>query len=475
MGQVDLLFLHPPNEGPFHYFLLPVGVPGLLNQVKREGAKVLGLNLGLAQYLRRNWKRELRSLPEPKVIALDLHWYEHIQGALDTLHFVRQIFPRAKTVVGGFTASDFPVELFAASPALDFIVTHYAEMAFPKLVQAILHEEETLSLPNIWQRRDGTLLPPSHEMAPHTLDTYDYADFSCFADAEEYLSIPSPQFTPHFITVYSGRGCPLNCSFCEGARPLQEEKGLGRRLKRSVSHLLADIEKLARSGVKRFKPNLDLYLLSPSTWQPFFAELRELPFRIGLLHEFWHLPSPAFLEAMAASVDISESACIFSPLSPDESVRRENGKHYRDEELFETLRICRKLRLRCELCFSPYLPGETNSSFQKISPLVKEARKIVAPLPLDLSCYPITPDPQSATRRRHETPPTPYTFSFYRKLSCTPHSISSLRKKWGLVPLGYRQKGANLALMQWTFAKTLFLNKLATSPSEKISPRLQPT
>lgn len=459
----DLLYLHPPNYGPFHYFLLPVGTAGLMNELRKRGYQVRGFNLGLERYLERSFylPSRLAQLPSSPVVAMDIHWYEHLAGALDIVHWFREHRTSTFIVAGGYTASVFAEQLIEAG--VDFVVKGDSEGPLFDLVEALASGRSPRQIPNVAWRSNGHIVNPRPTFAAHDLDPYDYADFSFLASRERYLHTSSPQFRPPFVTLYAGRGCVWNCLFCEGGRGIQRDLfGRQATLRRDPQRLIEEINYLTHQGVMNFKPNMDLFLLGPKFWQPFFQGLRCLRPKVGLHHEFWHVPSDAFLEEMAASVDLEHTVAVYSPLSGDEEVRRKNGKSYSNEQLFRSLRKARDLGVRVELSYSPYLPFETDWLFLKTLRQIWQAEAITYPLINDYSCYPIMPDPGVRLS------PSPYgqavnrneLFQHYLSYSKVESFLGSLRKKLGLYDLGYRVEKAHLPLMLTGYALTMLGIKL---------------
>ena len=124
---MDALYIHPAKQeadarydefaASKTYPIMPVGVLGLCNQLTTEGWSVRGLNLPLELVIQptfslRDW---LADQGRPRLVLIDLHWYEHSFGALDVARVCKAVHPDVPVLVGGLTASCFAKEILLAS------------------------------------------------------------------------------------------------------------------------------------------------------------------------------------------------------------------------------------------------------------------------------------------------------------------------------------------------------------------------
>jgi hypothetical protein len=136
---MDILYIHPAKQevsarydkfvSSPPYPFIPVGVVGLVNMLRNQGWNVVGINLPLELTLQPafNLRRWLTTQPRPRMVLIDLHWYEHSFGAMDVARAVKSIWPSTPVVIGGLTASNFAEEILANFPLIDFIIRGDAE------------------------------------------------------------------------------------------------------------------------------------------------------------------------------------------------------------------------------------------------------------------------------------------------------------------------------------------------------------
>jgi len=162
---------------------------------------------------------------------------------------------------------------------------------------------------------------------------------------------------------------------------------------RSPIKLADDASYLKDNGVDQVMLSHDLNLAGKKYWSEFFTEVRKRQIDIGIYMGLWQLFEREFIEELARTFNTSLSWLSFSPTSGNEFVRRFNGKHFSDRELFKRLLWFKNLGLQLEIFFASNLPKETDSTFDESIAL---GRKILETYPVEklkLHCQPILLDP----------------------------------------------------------------------------------
>ncbi|MCD6519773.1 MAG: hypothetical protein J7M05_07615, partial [Anaerolineae bacterium] len=89
---LSIVYLHPAKQQvgfPFTdprfsyltpFLLMPVGIVGLANLLRKRGFPLQGLNYPAESFIQPgfnlvNWLKRLK--PPPRAFLIDLHWYEH--------------------------------------------------------------------------------------------------------------------------------------------------------------------------------------------------------------------------------------------------------------------------------------------------------------------------------------------------------------------------------------------------------------
>lgn len=165
--------------------------------------------------------------------------------ALDTeltVKLAREINPDVKIVVGGNHATAWPDRWLAAG--VDFVVTGEGEVAFRKLVSAILAGSSSFDdVPNLAWKEGYSYRHSTLKAAPIDLDAMPMPDWSGF-DLRPYGLGMSNGLG---AAVEISRGCPHRCDFCN----INTFWNYKQRHK-SIARVIAELQALKKSGVGEF-------------------------------------------------------------------------------------------------------------------------------------------------------------------------------------------------------------------------------
>jgi hypothetical protein len=150
---------------------------------------------------------------------------------------------------------------------------------------------------------------------------------------------------------------------------------------------------LHENGVKTVMLSHDLYQTGKKYWKTFFTEVRNRRLDMGIYMGLWQTFPKKFIDDLAKTFDSSRSWLSLSPTSGNEFVRRFNGKHFSDSELFTQLHWLKSHGFQLDIFFASNLPKETSSTFDETIALGKQIREMYSPGTLRLHCQPIILDP----------------------------------------------------------------------------------
>ena len=131
------------------------------------------------------------------LFAVDLHWLNSSQGAIEVLRLIKEKFPDSFTVTGGITATYFKKEIMESFPFIDFLIFGDGCLPLLKLIDAIKERRNFSKVPNILFRENGKL------KSPRRLPLNDFQRVQ--EDGSSFQAIPT------------SRGCPLQCITCGGS------------------------------------------------------------------------------------------------------------------------------------------------------------------------------------------------------------------------------------------------------------------
>jgi radical SAM superfamily enzyme YgiQ (UPF0313 family) len=402
-SSLPVLYVHPSKQGPGFdasselgrpYGLFPVGLPALVNLLRDNGIEVQGVVHPLEMQLDDSFRLDswLRERQTAKVILIDLHWYEHCYGAIETARLCKQVLSHAKIIMGGLSASGFACEILDNFPFIDYILRGDAEIPLLHLVKLLLSDsspsaEALAEVANLSYRAEGAVIENSlgYHATTEDLDRLNFADIDFIQHHREYYvheyivtdlsrarqALETSPFTGRWVTT--ARGCKFNCSYCGGGR--SAHKILAGRvgiIPRSAPVVVDELCRLSELGVIQASLAYDIAEMGEDYWLSFFAAMRQKNLKIGLYNEFFQLPSVSFVKEFAAHCDKEHSCVALSPLSGNEHVRRLNGKHYSNEAFFDLLDELARQKLYLFVYFSLNLPGETRETFEETLDFARE-------------------------------------------------------------------------------------------------------
>ena len=404
-SDAQVLYIHPAKQGVDltydsqtgrAYGVIPVGLSALVNRLRDNQIVVRGISYPLERQLLRAFDLVawLQAQPSAKIVLIDLHWYEHCYGALDTARAVREARPDVWVVLGGLSASGFAKEILRDFPAVDFILRGDAELPLLALTQRLLahgsRAAEGLALqdiPNLSYRDSGEVVENalSYTAGCPEMDSLNFTDLSFLEHYQDYYvheyivtdvnaALKALETRPYWGRWLStARGCRSECSYCGGGKSAHRAlAGRAGLVARSPQRVVDDLAALEKAGVVQASMAYDIANMGEAYWRELFALIRSRGVKIGIYNEFFQLPSAEFIREFVKSVDLAHSCVAFSPLSGHERVRRLNGKHYATDAFFDILAEVSRYNLHIFVYFSLNLPGENTETFRDTLALARQ-------------------------------------------------------------------------------------------------------
>ena len=268
-------------------------------------------------------------------------------------------------MVGGHHAQALP-EYVIAKPYVDFVCTGEGEIALLELVERMAAGGDLTTVPTMWAKRDGVI--HRNEIGPleNDLDRFPFPEkelwreYGAFSDSLE---------------IFTGRGCPFKCTFCNihYQREIFDGKGDFLR-KRSVSNVIAELKQnLGRYDVKTVSVHDDNFTTSVLWVEEFCEVYRD---EIGLPWFCFGYPTtikPRLLKAMKAA----NCATLFIGIdSGDAEVRKTlMERPMTDELIFSKAKLIGDHGIDIFASTVYGMPGETEDQMWK----TLEAARSVAP------------------------------------------------------------------------------------------------
>ena len=267
-------------------------------------------------------------------------------------------------LVGGHHAQGLP-EYIINKPYVDMVCTGEGELAILELVNRMQRGEDYTDVPTLWVKQDGVVHRNEIGLLENDLDLFPFPEkqlwreYGCFRDNLE---------------VFTGRGCPFKCTFCNihYQREIFEGKGDFLR-KRSVGNVIAELEhNLARYDVQYVSVHDDNFTTNVLWVEEFCEVYRD---RIGLPWFCFGYPTtikPRLLKSMKAA----NCSMIFMGVdSGDAEVRKQlMERPMTDELIYEKARLIHEHGIGSFLSTVYGSPGETDTQMMKTLDMVAEIK-----------------------------------------------------------------------------------------------------
>jgi anaerobic magnesium-protoporphyrin IX monomethyl ester cyclase len=247
-----------------------LGIMWLSRAVKDAGHEAKALFLP-----EKNWLRKAKEYA-PDVLCYSVTTGMHLYLA-EVNRKVKEVLPNALSVFGGPHATFSPEYLETAG--IDAICRGEGEGALVELLDRLREGKDYHDVMNFWFKRRDTGEIVKNEQRPlvRDIDSLGFPDREIVYDAGKIY-----RETDRKVFV-SQRGCPMPCSFCFHHAMKKKIYGVGNTeyvRKRSVSHLLAEIQEVRAKYNLKFVHFVDDIFNLRNDWLDEFCE--RYPKEVGL-------------------------------------------------------------------------------------------------------------------------------------------------------------------------------------------------
>jgi len=380
--ESDVVLIHPPAiytypekpvfPGPVAYtvgastwqFITPsIGILSIAEYLSRNGydARVDNIGERMISNPEFNPEEHLANL-SPRVFGIGLHWCVHSQGAIEIARVCKRLHPDAMVLLGGLTASVFHEEIIRKYDFIDVVIRGEAEKPFVELMGALEQGQGLGAVPNLVFREAGGEIKSTPLMEPSAdLDEFEFTRL-------DLLEPNRAIFTPGAFACWAipiSRGCNHNCVGCGGsAYSYRKYFGRQRPAFRSPQKIAEDLQKLSEQGVQLVFLSQDPRIGGRTYWRELLSTLQEE--RIQLKQLTMELFGPADEEYLRELAKIGvKIALTISPESGVDRVRMEHGRNYTNEELLETIDLCKKYQISLGSFSMIALAGDTEETVRE--------------------------------------------------------------------------------------------------------------
>jgi B12-binding domain/radical SAM domain protein len=369
----DVLLLHPPTiydmrkrwvlPGPIYltvpstiqFVIPPVGLMSIAAHLADNGLNVKVFNIAQMTATSNFDVEEYIKRAEASIFGIDLHWSVHSNGAIEVARLCKKYHPNSTVVLGGLTASRFHDEILSSFNFIDIIVRGESEEALLSLAK---NRSNLSEIPNLTYRKNKKSICINNSSKPFS--NIDDLDFTRLDLIEPKLTI----FTPYgsstaWWNVPVCRGCIYNCTTCGGSQySYSRFFNRDQPAFRSPQKIVEDLKKLREQGVKHVFLFQDPRIGGRNYCADLLASLRRE--KVDLERLSMELFSPAEKEYIEELSRLGPSlALTISPESGTDTIRKSYGRDYTNEELLQTVELCRRYSIECQVFFMLALSEET--------------------------------------------------------------------------------------------------------------------
>jgi radical SAM superfamily enzyme YgiQ (UPF0313 family) len=290
----------------------------------------------------------------------------------------------APILVGGHHAQALP-DYVLQNPHVDMVCPGEGEIAILELVTRMEQGRDITDIPSLWVKKDGIIY--RNELGPleNELDNFPFPhkqlwhDYGCFHDNLE---------------VFTGRGCPFKCTFCNihYQREIFEGKGDFLR-KRSIPNVMAELkENVAKYDIRFVSIHDDNFTTNPHWVYEFCEAYRK---EVNLPWYCFGYPTTIKPKLVKAMKDANCATVFMGVDAGDPDVRRfYMERPMSDELIFKSAQLIKDAGIGLQVSCIYGSPGETPEQMFKTLSMVDKIK------PTQSSAYIFYPFPKTKLYQR---------------------------------------------------------------------------
>ena len=357
---MKVLFINPPYFNSKYKFIglvaPPLGIAYMAAVLEENNIDVEIIDAAALEMRWETLETEIKRI-SPDLVAITA-LTPTIAKALQTAELAKKTCPQATVVLGGYHPT-FNYQEMLAKDYVDIVVMGEGEITLLDLVETLDEGGDLKNVQGI--AYEGGVTPPR----------------PLISDLEE-LPFPARHLLPmehykilnmklHTATMISGRGCPMQCSFCASAALH------GNRLRmRSPGNVVDEMEHLVNdhnAGMIAFMD--DTFTLKPSQVEAICEEIKKRDMDV-----YWGCTARVDTLSGPLLHKMSDSGCITMFLgveSADQQQLDRVNKQITIDKIRSAFKLARENDIRTIASVVLGMPGDTRSSIERT---IKFAREI---------------------------------------------------------------------------------------------------
>ena len=385
---------------------------------------------------------------QPELIVIDSS-FPSLKNDISVAEAIRQDYPYAKVVFVGPPASQFSEEILK-SKGIDIVARWEYDFTIKKIADAIEKRESFEHIRGISYKNEGEIVhnPDRGFTNSEDLDKIPFVSkvYKRHLNIKDYFLGNS--LYPE-VQIFTGRGCPFQCTFCSWPQTL-----MGRKYRvRSIANVLDEFEWIQENlpDVKEIFLEDDTFTIDKTRVKAFCQEYRKRGLSI-----VWSCNARVELdyETMKAMKEANCRLLIVGFESGSNEILRNIKKEITLERSKQFAKDCRRAGLLILGDFIIGLPGETKETIQLTRKLIKEIKpdivqvSVASPFPgtefyewVKLNGYLLTDDPNEyLDEQGHQKSVVSYPWLSAREIvKAVDETLKDYYLSFKFVPIALRQ------------------------------------
>jgi len=346
-------------------YVLPLGMAYIAAVLRNKGHRIQVIDADAYSFNSEQIKTLLKKLNYDIVATGGLATsYKFVK---DLCNEVKKVRPDVKIIAGGHFISPVP-EIVMNSTKIDIGVIGEGEETALELIEAVEKNQSLHNVAGLIFKDGWTLTRTKPRELIQDLDTLPFPAVDLFYAEDVYskYSISSSIFGARkSLSIFTGRGCPYQCTFCSYDRRVRI---------RSNDNILAEIDELRkRYHIEAFTVMDELFILNKE---------RATDFCEKLIKKNWNLRWTACGRVNLVDKELlkllRKAGCIFLSYgieSGDKSVLKRMKKGITLEQVVDAIRWTKEAGIEPGGSFILGMPGENHATIQNTVKLYKEINK----------------------------------------------------------------------------------------------------
>ncbi len=313
-----------------------------------------------------SWKDMKKKLRESDIVGITCSFSSQLKNTISTAELVKEIDPKAKTMIGGPHATIKPKD-FLKEDSVDFVVLGEGELVFPELVKRLKKGISVRSLKGIGYKEGGKMIINPRPDFIEDLDSLPFPAYHLvkmedyFEANKDFPARPSIDIrgSERAVSMVTSRGCPYNCVFCS------VHLHMGHRWRfHSSKYVLKHLKFLKDEyDVRHVHFEDDNISLEPKRFEEIIDGIRKLNIT-------WDTPNGVRADTLNKKLlrKVKNSGCVYLVIgveSGDQRVLDEIvGKNLDLKKVEEIAKICKEIELPLDAFYVIGFPGETKQNIK---------------------------------------------------------------------------------------------------------------